>query len=130
MTARLSLALLLVAAFILVGCGSTATTSPAEARAVAVAETRFLNEWGHGYHLGLARCRGLKEEAGLECLHRVESPPQGKAMVRFSGSIEDILDEGVGPECAASLEDANASMPSVPYFAGSTRTTCRAESRE
>ena len=62
----MSLALLLVAALILVGCGSTATTSPAEAKAVAAAEGRFLNEWGHAYKLGLARCKGLREEAGLK----------------------------------------------------------------
>jgi hypothetical protein len=125
----IAVALMLVSMILVVGCGSSATTTPAQARAVAVAETRFLSEWGHAYHVGLARCRGLKEEAGLKCLHRVESPLQGKAAGRFLDSIEAVLDEGVGPECTEALEEAKAGIPSIPSFAGGTRTTCRAESR-
>jgi hypothetical protein len=129
-TARLSFALLLVAAFILVGCGSTATTSPAEAKAVAAVEGRFLDEWTHAYRLGLARCKGLTEEAGLKCLHRVESPLRVAAMERFAKSSEALLDDGLGPKCAASLKDARDSMVSISSFAGSTTFTCRAESRK
>jgi hypothetical protein len=125
----LSLALL-VAAFILVGCGSTAKTSPAEAKAVAVVEGRFLNEWGDAYKLGLARCKGLRGEPGRKCLYRVESPLQGAAMERFSKASEALLDDGLGSECAASLKDAVGSMLSVPSFAGSTTFACRKESRQ
>jgi hypothetical protein len=127
---KVSLAMLLVVAvFILSGCGSASTTSPAEAKAVAVAETRFLNEWGHAYHLTLARCKGLSEEAGRKCVERVEYPPQGKAMGRFAEVIEGILDEGVGPECTEELEETLATLTSVSSFPGGATATCREESR-
>jgi len=97
---------------------------------VAAAEGRFLNEWSHAYKLGLARCKGLRGEAGMKCLHRVESPTQGVAARRFVKASEALLDDGLGPECAASLKDALGSIPSVPSFAGSTTFTCREESRQ
>ena len=97
---------------------------------MAAAEGRFLNEWSHAYKLGLARCKGLRGEAGMKCLHRVESPTQGVAARRFVKASEALLDDGLGPECAASLKDALGSIPSVPSFAGSTTFTCREESRQ
>ena len=131
MGGRLSLgvALLAVTALILVGCGSTATTSPAEAKAVAAAEGRFLKEWGHAYKLGVARCDGLSVKAGRQCLLRVEDPLQRAAIVRFGKASETLLEGSLGPECDASLKDARSSMTSVPSFAGSTAFICREESR-
>ena len=131
MGGRLSLgvALLAVTALILVGCGSTATTSPAEAKAVAAAEGGFLKEWGHAYKLGVARCDGLSVKAGRQCLLRVEDPLQRAAIVRFGKASETLLEGSLGPECDASLKDARSSMTSVPSFAGSTAFICREESR-
>lgn len=117
-------ALVLLSATVMVGCGSS--TSPAEAEAASVAEQRFLKQWRSAVAAGSARCSGKDHLA--RCYRAVVIPLQGEAMVEFSDSIESFLDGGVGSECAEALEDAQSAMSSVPSFAGEASAVCSAES--
>lgn len=112
------------------GCGSSAATSPAEAKAVAVAEGRFLKEWAHAYKVAVARCQAKSRQGSPSCRRPAEPALEAKARARFTASIERLLEAGVGPKCAEELEETLATITSVPEFPGGTASVCRGESRE
>jgi hypothetical protein len=112
----------------MLGCGSSATTSPAEAHAITVAERTFLAKWRHAEGAATARCSAKGGQAE-KCHTALAVPPQGKAIREFSESIEALLDEGVGPECAEALESTLSTMD-VTAFPGEATAICRAESQQ
>jgi hypothetical protein len=112
------------------GCGSSAKTDSTEAHKVAVAERQFLNEWGKAAAVVRLQCSGMHGKPGARCSQRILKSRQGRAMVKFSGSIDALLDGGVGPKCAEELEDTRSLMTEVPYFPGDATAVCRAESKQ
>jgi hypothetical protein len=131
MTPRLlsTAVLLLVTATLAIGCGSDASTTSADVRAVAAAESRFLKESRLALDRGSTSCAGETTKAVPRCLARVEEPLNIRAFKRFSRAIEGILEDGVGPKCAAALEETRSTISSVSSFVGATTHACRMESR-
>jgi hypothetical protein len=124
------LAALLACVIAVGGCGSSASTSPQEARAVAVSEARFLKEWRAAAQSGARRCAPIdRRDARRRCLQRFEEPGKFRAAKRFQAGLEGFLEEGLGSKCAESVEEAIATIPSVPSFAGLTAAACRADSQ-
>lgn len=124
-----TLVLLLLITAVL-GCGSSATTSADEAKAVSIAEKKFVAEWGHANVIGTTQCSKEEGEAGARCYQEAIAPLQAKAREEFSGSIKRLLEGGVGPECADELKETLSTMNSVPVFPGGTASICLSESRE
>jgi hypothetical protein len=121
-----------VVAFVIAvtGCGSSASTSPEEARAIAITEEAFLKEWVTAAKDGDRRCGSVDARVARQrCLQRVAEPGQLRALKRFKAELERFIEGGLGAECAESVEDAIGSIPSVPSFAGQTTAACRADSR-
>jgi hypothetical protein len=111
------------------GCGSSASTSPQEAHTIAVAEAAFLKEWGTAEKDGMRRCDPIAGRVARQrCFQHVAGPGQIHAASRFVAEMEGSLEQGLGSKCAESVEDAIASIPSVPSFAGETTAACRADS--
>jgi hypothetical protein len=122
---------LLLSATAVVGCGgSSATTSPAEANAVAVAEHRFFVANRHANIAAKARCSKKSVQAGASCFHKVVELLEANPRARFVASIEALLEGGGGPKCAAALKETLSTISSVPLFPGGTASICRSESRE
>lgn len=123
--AYVALALVLVSGVALAGCG--ASTSSAEAGAISEIEERFLLQWERANEEGRSRCAGQYGSAWLRCRRVVVLPAQREAAVTFSDSLSEIVDEGVGSECAAAVEEARRSVTAVPRFPGRAAAVCRGE---
>lgn len=111
------------------GCGSSATTSPADAKAVAVAEHEFFVANRRANIAARAQCSKESRQAGESCFQKVVEPLEAKPRAGFVTSVEGLLEGGVGPECAEALEEALSTISSVPLFPGGTASICRSESR-
>jgi hypothetical protein len=105
-------------------------TDATEAHKVAVAERKFLNEWGKAAAVVRSQCSGMQGKPGARCSQRILKSRQGRALLKFSESIDVILDGGVGTKCAEELEDTQSLMTEVPYFPGDATEVCRAESQQ
>ena len=120
---------LLLSATALAGCGSSATTSPAEAKVIAVAEQKL----GVGIRRAVIeakfQCSKKSGQAEESCFQRLVWQGEGKPTTAFMATVEGLLEGGVGPECAESLEEALSTINSVPLFPGGTASICQAESR-
>jgi hypothetical protein len=113
----------------IVGCGSSsASTSRADAAAVAAAERDFITAWRRANVVAKARCES-KAQAGANCFGLAAAPRERAAEAGFSDAIEKVLADGVGSECAAALEEALAESFATPLFPGDATVACRAESR-
>lgn len=109
------------------GCGSSSTSST-EADAVAAAEGRFLRTWMQAEEAATRKCS--HKTHGQDCYVAIVGPRQEMAMAEFTKFIRELLDQGLGPDCSDSLEDALYSMNSVPFFPGESAAACRAESQK
>jgi hypothetical protein len=126
-----AIALVMVACFIVAGCGgSSASTSRAEAVAVARAEGAFLKAWGEATAEAKGRCESGATESFQRCFSLAFESVSNSAMADFTNSIEGVMANGVGRECAEALEEALAEPFQIPYFPDGATTACRAESRQ
>jgi hypothetical protein len=120
----------MVACFILAGCGgSSASTSRAEALAVARAERTFLKAWGEATAEAKGRCESGATESFERCFSSAFESGSSSAMAHFTNSIEGVMANGVGRECAEALEEALAEPFEIPYFPDGATTACRADNR-
>ena len=120
---------LLLSATALVGCGSSATTSPAEAKMVAVVEHKFGMRIRRAVTSARAQCSEKSGRVEESCFQKLVFQGEGKPTVAFEAAIEELLDSGVGPDCTEVLEEALATINSVPLFPGGTASICLSESR-
>jgi hypothetical protein len=112
------------------GCGSSASTSPQEAHAIAVAEAAFLKEWRNAEKNGAKRCASIDGRVARQrCLVRFAEPGKFRAAKRFQAELEGSLEKALGSQCAEAVEEAIHTIPSVPSFAGTTTAACRADSQ-
>lgn len=124
------LTILLACLIVVGGCGSSASTSPQEARAIGVAEAAFLKEWRNAEKNGAKHCAAIDGRVvRRRCLQRFEEPGKFRAAKRFQAELEGFLEKGLGSKCAESVEEAIHTIPSVPSFAGMTTHACRADSQ-
>lgn len=111
------------------GCGgSSASTSRAEAAAVAHAERAFIKSWGEATGKAKDRCEATANPE--HCFFPAFKPGAKSAVSHFDDAIEAVIAEGVGSECKAALEEALAEPTQIPSFGGSAAAACRAESRD
>jgi hypothetical protein len=68
-------------------------------------------------------------QAKESCYQRLFPPREDKLRAAFRGTVEGVLDSGVGPECAEALEEALSTISPDPLFLGGTASICLAESR-
>lgn len=119
---------LVFSATAIVGCGSSATTSPADAKAIAVAE----HEFGIAIHRAVIdaknQCSKQSGQTGEVCFQRLVARGEAKPTMTFEATVKGLLESGVGPECAEALEEALSTISSVPLFPGGTASICQAES--
>jgi hypothetical protein len=115
---------------ILAGCGSSASTSRADAVAVARAEGAFLKAWGEATAEAKGRCESGATESFQRCFSLAFESVSNSAMAHFTNTIEGVMANGVGRECAEALEEALAEPFQIPYFPDGATTACRAESRQ
>jgi hypothetical protein len=121
----------MVACFILAGCGgSSASTSRAEALAVARAERAFLKGWGEATAEAKDQCESGATESFERCFSSAFESGSSSAMAHFTNAIEGVMANGVGRECAEALEEALAEPFEIPYFPDGATTACRADSRQ
>ena len=125
-----AVAVVTVACFILAGCGgSSASTSRAEAVAVARAERAFLKSWGEATAEAKGRCESEATENFQRCFSLAFESGSNSAMTHFTNTIEELMANGVGRECAEALEEALAEPFQIPYFPDGATTACRADYR-
>lgn len=127
-TARIAAPALLLLALIVIGCGSSSRTTPADVHAIAAAEHRFLVRYGHARKVGIGKCAGKTGTADTSCYNAVVVPRQSKAAAEFLNFSEALLDAGVGPKCAEALEEID--LNSLPEFPGEATSVCRSESQQ
>jgi len=127
---RMAALVLLVFALVVIGCGSSPRTTPADVHAIAVAEHRFLAKYGRANQLGRKKCSGRTGAADTRCYQAVVLRRQSKAAAEFLKFREALLDAGVGPKCAKALEETEAVINSLPEFPGEALMACRSESRQ
>jgi hypothetical protein len=127
-TTRMATLVLLVFALVVIGCGSSSRTTPADVHAITVAEHRFLAKYGRANELGTKKCSGRTGAADTRCYQAVVLPRQSKAAAEFFKFREALLDAGVGPKCAEALEEIQ--LNSLPEFPGEALMACRSESRQ
>ena len=120
---------LLLSAIAVIGCGSSATTSPAEAKAVAVAEHKFGMANRRGVAAARAQCSKKSGRAAESCYQKRVALQEEKHRVAFRATIEEVLESGVGPECTEALEKALSTVGPA-LFLGGTASVCQAESRD
>jgi hypothetical protein len=121
-------AVLIAASLIATGCGgSSASTSRAEAAAVAQAERAFLASWNEATGKAKDRCEPTANPE--RCFVVAFKPGAKSAVSHFYVAIEAVMAEGVGSECKAALEEAVAEPTQIPSFPGSATAACRSESR-
>jgi hypothetical protein len=124
------IAVVMVACFIVAGCGgSSASTSRAEAVAVARAERAFLKAWGEATAEAEGQCKSGATGSFQHCFSLAFESESNSAMAHFENAIEGVMANGVGRECAEALEEALAEPFQIPYFPDGATTACRAESR-
>jgi hypothetical protein len=113
------------------GCGSSAATSPGEAKAISSAEQKFLAEYRHANVVAAAQCADKDGQKTYERCHlNAVEPQEAEAISRFSESIQVFLESGVGLECSDQLKEALSTMNSVPAFPGGTASVCLSESQK
>jgi len=127
-TARIVAPAPLLLALIVIGCGSSSRTTPADVHAISAAEHRFLAKYGRANELGTKKCSGRAGAADTSCYQAVVLPRQSKAAVGFLKFSKALLDAGVGPKCAEALEEID--LNSLPEFPGEAALICRSESRQ
>ncbi len=127
-TTRIVALILLLFALIVIGCGSSSRTTPADVHAIAVAEHRFLTRYGRANELGTNKCSGKTGAADTRCYNAVVVPRQSKAATEFLKFERALLNAGVGPKCAEALEEID--LNSLPEFPGEATSICRSESRQ
>lgn len=127
-TTGITALVLLVFAFVVIGCGSSSRTTPADVRAIAVAEHRFLAKYGRANQLGRKKCSGRTGAADTGCYQAVVLRRQSKAAIELLKFSKALLDAGVGPKCAEALEEIEPN--SLPEFPGEALMACRSESRQ
>lgn len=119
---------LLIPAAIIAGCGSSATTSSADANAVAAAE----QELGAANRRTVVNARGqCSEKSGQaeeSCFQKLIARGEEEHRRAFVATIDKVLESGVGPECAEALEEALSTV-GPDLFLGGTASVCRSESR-
>jgi hypothetical protein len=111
----------------IVGCGSSATTSHADVALVAAAEHKLRVATGQANELAQERCRGKRGAAGTRCLAGIVGPRQRRASSRFIIAVESLLAAGVGSACEAALKEALYVVADVPFYPGEAAAKCRAE---
>jgi hypothetical protein len=122
--------ILMVACSIAAGCGgSSATTSPSDAVAVARAERAFVKAWGEATSKSKNRCEAKNVRDPERCFSLAFRPESRSAVAHFTNAIEEVMANGVGGECAAALEEALVEPSQIPSFPGDATVACRAESR-
>lgn len=111
------------------GCGSSASTSHAEAVAVAKAEREFLAAFRQANGQAKARCeaRTTSDADFTHCLAAVAGPRTGAAEVSYQRAMEKVLARGVGHECAMAIESALGDVPEVPFYPGEAMVACRGD---
>lgn len=120
---------MMVVCLIVAGCGgSSASTSRADAVAVARAERAFLKAWGEAMAESKDRCEAGTTRSPERCFTLAFSPRSRSAVTHFTNAIEGVMAKGVGSECAAALEEALAEPVQIPVSPGEPTTACRAES--
>jgi hypothetical protein len=120
---------LIAASVIATGCGgSSASTSRAEAAAVAQAERAFLASWDEATGKAKDRCEPTANPE--HCFVLAFRPGAKSAVAHFNVAIENVMTEGVGSKYSAALEEALAESTQIPSFLGSATAACRAESRD
>lgn len=129
-TIRMAIPVLLLLALIVIGCGSSSRTTPADVNTIVVAEHRFLARYGRARKLGEEECSGKTGAAYKRCYDTTIVPRQEKVAGEFLKSIEALLDAGVGPKCAKALEETESAIYFVPEFPGEATMACRSESRQ
>lgn len=112
----------------LAGCGSSATTSPAEAEAIAVAEHEFGVANRRGVVAAKAQCWKKSGQAEESCYQKRVALREERHRKAFRAIIEEVLEGGVGPECAEALEETLSTV-GPDLFLGGTASLCQAESR-
>jgi hypothetical protein len=112
------------------GCGSTATTSPADAKAIAAAEHEFGVANRRSVVDAKAQCLKKSGEIGEGCFQKLVAQGEEINRAAFVSTAEGLLESGVGPECAEALEEALSTLGPDPLFLGGTASVCRSESQE
>jgi hypothetical protein len=107
------------------GGGSSPSTSRADVVAVAAAERAFLGEWAKATARGRERCESAPPKASSRCFLAVAGPAQGVASARLFSAVDKVMADGVGSKCQEALEEALATFPSIPTFAGETTAELR-----
>jgi hypothetical protein len=120
----------LLSAIALAGCGSSATTSPADAKAIAIAEHEFGVANRRSALAARAQCSKKSGKAEEICNQKLVSQQEEKHREAFRATVEGLLESGVGPECAEALEEALATISPDPLFLGDTASICQSESRD
>jgi hypothetical protein len=114
------------------GCGSSASTSRTEVRAVALAEREFTAAYSRasGYSRNLCEAKTASDAAFTHCFVAEARPGEQAAEAKLSRAVDKVLAAGVGSECAEALEAAVAEAFEIPLFQGEATEACRAESRD
>src|SRR3954452_11655504 len=115
LTCVVALALLL-SAVALAGCGSSATTSSADAKTIAVAEHEFGVANRRAVVDARAQCSkkgGLAEEG---CFQKLVAQGEEKQRAAFRATVRGLLESWVGPECAGALEEALSTISPDSLF--------------
>lgn len=121
---------LLLSAIALAGCGESATTSPADAKAIAVAEHEFGVANRRSVVDARAQCSKKSGQAEEGCFQKLVAQREEKHRAAFRATVEGLLESGVGPECAEALEEALSTIGPNPLFLGETASICLSESRD
>jgi hypothetical protein len=126
-----AVAVLMMVFSIVAGCGgSSASTSRADAVAVARAEHVFLKAWADATAESKGRCETAATRSPERCFSLAFRPGARSAVAHFTNAIEGVLADGVGSKCATALEEALAEPGQIPSFPGDATAACRAESSD
>jgi hypothetical protein len=121
---------LLLSATVLAGCDKSATTSPADAKATAVAEHEFGVANRRSVVDARAQCSKKSGLAKEGCFQKLVAQGEEKQRAAFRATVKALLESGVGPECAEVLEEALSTISPDPLFLGETASVCRSESQD
>jgi hypothetical protein len=122
---------LLVCGAIAAGCGgSSASTSRADAAAVAATEHAFLTTWNGAEAKAKERCEPATSKRFYHCFVPAARPGQRAAVASFTDGLEKVMADGVGDKCAEAIEEAIAEPGQISSFPGDATAACRAESRQ
>lgn len=119
---------LLLTATTIAGCGSSATTSSADANSVAAAEQELGTANRRTVANARVRCSKKSGQAEESCFQKLIAQGEEEHRKAFVVTVEKVLKSGVGPECAEALEEALSTV-GPDLFLGGTASVCRSESR-